>query len=209
MSKNLNLFDDGLKEVTALILIHFDSYGELGMSKELDDIRWSKLKEFLFEKDKETMQDMIIVSSNLGDSIKLQQLKEEVAPGSRHNRLHEYDWIELPKRNRNTTQINSIDLIKALAGKLNYKITNVLMAGQNISGCVWNSLDYSALRWLHRHIPVTIILSMCGDYETSGTGPLKYINSFARLYQKIQVSGNTNIIQLVSDLKHIDLRKKL
>jgi len=205
MSNNLNLFEVEPKYVTALILIHFDSCGELSMSKELDDIRWSKLKELLFEN---RIEDMIIVSNHLGDSIKLQQLKAEVTPGDRTSDKFEYDWIELPKRDNNTTQINSIDLIQILAGKLNCKITNVLIAGQNLSGCVWNSLDYSALRWLHRQIPVTILLSMCGDYETSGTGPLKYINSFATLYRKIQQSGHTNIIKLVSDFTHIDLPKR-
>ena len=205
MSNNLNLFEVEPKYVTALILIHFDSCGELSMSKELDDIRWSKLKELLFEN---RIEDMIIVSNHLGDSIKLQQLKAEVTPGDRTSDKFEYDWIELPKRDNNTTQINSIDLIQILAGKLNCKITNVLIAGQNLSGCVWNSLDYSALRWLHRQIPVTILLSMCGDYETSGVGPLKYINSFARLYNGIQQSGHMNIIKLVSDFKRINLPKR-
>ena len=69
MSNNLNLFEVEPKYVTALILIHFDSCGELSMSKELDDIRWSKLKELLFEN---RIEDMIIVSNHLGDSIKLQ-----------------------------------------------------------------------------------------------------------------------------------------
>ena len=58
-----------------------------------------------------------------------------------------------------------IDWIKFEAGNVHgCNIVNILATGQNLSGCVWNSLDYSALSWAKRGHLVQIILSMCGDY---------------------------------------------
>ena len=49
-----------LKEVTALLLIHFDKHNNFSMDKDLDNMRFSKLKEIIFE---HPVRDMIIVSN--------------------------------------------------------------------------------------------------------------------------------------------------
>ena len=37
-----------LKDVTALLLIHFETHGAIAMNEELDNMRFSKLKELVF-----------------------------------------------------------------------------------------------------------------------------------------------------------------
>ena len=44
---------------------------------------------------------------------------------------------------------------------------------------------------------------MCGDYEVSGVGPLKYMKSFANLYKEIKKAGQWSNIDLVCDIDDI------
>ena len=82
-------------------------------------------------------------------------------------------------------------------------IKNVIVAGQNLPGCIFKTLDHSALRWAEQGHYVQIVLSMCGDYEVSGVGPERYMNSFASLYKQIKKSGQWANIDLVSEMKDI------
>ena len=50
-----------LKDVTALLLIHFETHGAIAMNEELDNMRFSKLKELVFE---HPIKDMIIIADN-------------------------------------------------------------------------------------------------------------------------------------------------
>ena len=86
---------------------------------------------------------------------------------------------------------------------INYKINNILATGQNLAGCVWNTLDYSALAWAKRGHYVQIILSMCGDYELPGIGAEKYMKMFSHLYHKLRQSGQVYNIGIVSDIDNI------
>tara|TARA_B100000902_G_scaffold366125_1_gene387649 strand:- start:1104 stop:1730 length:627 start_codon:yes stop_codon:yes gene_type:complete len=189
-----------LKEVTALLLIHFDKYPNLSMDKDLDDMRFSKLREIIFE---HPVRDMIIVSNRLDPKLtpRLYELRTELQGIKRG---YTYDWIELPPNEEGLTpQQDLIDWIKFEAGKLNYKINNILATGQNLAGCVWNTLDYSALAWAKRGHYVQIILTMCGDYELPGIGAEKYMKMFSHLYHKLKQSGQVYNIGIVSDIDNI------
>ena len=199
-----------LKDVTALLLIHFETHGAIAMNEELDNMRFSKLKELVFE---HPIKDMIIISEKLNphNHPRLTQLKKQITSDynprllkhPRKKLANRYVWIELPENGLTPTQ-DFIDWIKFEAGNVHgCNIVNILATGQNLSGCVWNSLDYSALSWAKRGHLVQIILSMCGDYEVSGTGIEKYMKSFAQLYQKIRFSGNIQNIGLVADIDNI------
>ena len=199
-----------LKDVTALLLIHFETHGAIAMNEELDNMRFSKLKELVFE---HPIKDMIIISEKLNphNHPRLTQLKKQITSDynprllkhPRKKLANRYVWIELTENGLTPTQ-DFIDWIKFEAGNVHgCNIVNILATGQNLSGCVWNSLDYSALSWAKRGHLVQIILSMCGDYEMSGTGIEKYMKSFAQLYQKIRFSGNIQNIGLVADIDNI------
>tara|TARA_B100000287_G_C20489606_1_gene724553 strand:+ start:206 stop:841 length:636 start_codon:yes stop_codon:yes gene_type:complete len=192
-----------LKEVTALLLIHFEHYPDLSMDKDLDNMRFNKLKELISE---HPIEDMIIISEHLKPELqpRLCQLKAqlETMEKGQTSDFPKYDWIELPPVGL-TPQQDLIEWIKFEAGKLGCKINNVLATGQNLAGCVWNTKDYSALAWSKKGHLVQIILSMCGDYELPGTGAEKYMKMFSLLYHKIRKSGHIHNIELISDMDSI------
>ena len=186
-----------LKPATGVILIDFEGNQLLG-EKELNDLRFSKLKELIFE---HPIKDMVILSQDFQESgthTRMMELKDEVKD--------RYCWLELPDKWADYDKdnpLNSIAWIKKEAKKAGWEIKNVILAGQNLSGCVWKTLDYSALRWAEQGHNVQIVLSMCGDYEIAGVGPEKYMKSFALLYQKIKKSGQWAMIDIISDIKEI------
>jgi hypothetical protein len=182
-----------MKKRTAVVLIHFEINNKLAMNKELDELRFSKLKELIFE---HPIYDtgMFIISENLKThhSPRMLQLKHEV-----DNEMPQSYWHELDDN------VKSIEDIKKEAAKAGYEIGNVIIAGQNLAGCVLRSLDYSAFKWANQGHNAQIVLSMCGDYEISGIGPLKYMNSFSSLYSQVKKSGMIDKIDIVSDIDNI------
>jgi hypothetical protein len=195
-----------LKTCTLLNLIDFESHNLLSGDRALNDLRFSKLKQLLFETPK--FDDLCIVTENLdeyGYNTRMNELFTEV-----NNR---YYWLELPNFNEGYDRFNkenpfnSIKFIKKEFKILGAEIKNVIVAGQNLPGCVFKSLDHSALRWAEQGHHVQIVLSMCGDYEVSGVGPEKYMNSFANLYKQIKKSGQWANIDLVSEIKDIKFFK--
>ena len=109
-----------MKKRTAVVLIHFEINNKLAMNKELDELRFSKLKELIFE---HPIYDtgMFIISENLktNHSPRMLQLKHEV-----DNEMPQSYWHELDDN------VKSIEDIKKEAAKAGYEIGNVIIAGQ-------------------------------------------------------------------------------
>jgi adenylate kinase family enzyme len=192
-----------LKTCTLLNLIDFEGNSLLSGDTALNNLRFSKLKKLLFETKFETkLPDLCIVSENLneyGYMTKMNELKYEIKD--------RYNWLELPDTSDwkfdKANPFNSIKYIKKEFEGLGIGIKNVIVAGQNLPGCIFKTLDHSALRWAEQGHYVQIVLSMCGDYEVSGVGPERYMNSFASLYKQIKKSGQWANIDLVSEMKDI------
>jgi hypothetical protein len=186
-----------LKKVTLLNLIDFEGNTSLARDKELEDLRFSTLKRLLFE---HPCEDLCIISENLDEkapnAYNLNIIYEEVKG------RYDWKWLDWDSKYKNGNS-NSIESIKnkfKLEGK---EIQNVLVAGQNLPGCVFKTLDHSALRWVEQGHYTQIILSMCGDYEVSGLRPEKYMKSFANLYQKIKRSGQWANLDLICDIDDV------
>ena len=186
---------------TLLNLIDFEGNSLLSGDTALNELRFSRLKQLLFETPR--FDDLCIVSEHLdeyGYDSRMNELKYEVKD--------RYCWIELPDTSdwkfNKENPFNSIKYIKKEFESLGFGIKNVIVAGQNLPGCVFKTLDHSALRWAEQGHNVQIVLSMCGDYEVSGIGPEKYMNSFANLYKRIKKSGqwaNIDVVSEISDIK--------
>tara|TARA_B100000902_G_scaffold101492_1_gene103813 strand:- start:237 stop:869 length:633 start_codon:yes stop_codon:yes gene_type:complete len=180
---------------TLLVLIHFDGNGDLLNDKELNDLRFSTLKKLLFEHASKE-HGLLIVSDPIHNDRKvtyrlkntLRQLKAQ------QNEINYTEWLEVPEKE------TDIKWIKKQFEEKGYNVKNVILCGMNTAGCVLGTLDYSALRWAEQGHYTQILLSACGDYEASGVGPERYMNSFTNLYKKIKESGQMAMIDLVTDV---------
>ena len=196
-----------LEEKTLLVLIHFDGNADLLNDKELNDLRFSTLKKILFEHASQE-HGLLIVSEIIDDVTDpmyndrnmLRQLKAQV------NEINFTQWLEVPNPDKIDIQNNKLKIevnlkwIKDKFEQKGYKVKNVIVCGMNTAGCVLGTLDYSALRWAEQGHYTQILLPACGDYETSGVGPERYMNSFTNLYRKIKESGQWSMIDLVTDV---------
>ena len=197
-----------LEEKTLLVLIHFDGNADLLNDKELNDLRFSTLKKILFEHASQE-HGLLIVSDQIDDQDvtdpmyndrnMLRQLKAQV------NEINFTQWLEVPNpdkidRHNKFLEPTNIKWIKDQFEQKGYKVKNVIVCGMNTAGCVLGTLDYSALRWAEQGHYTQILLPACGDYETSGVGPERYMNSFTDLYRKIKKSGQWSMIDLVTDV---------
>jgi hypothetical protein len=182
------------KQVTLLNLIDFEGNGLLSDNKDLDQLRFSTLKRLLFE---HPCEDLCILSENLDEkphATRILELYEEVKD------RYDWQWLEWDNKYRNGDPNSIKEIKKKYKGK---EIKNVIVVGQNLPGCVFKTLDHSALRWAQQGHYTQIVLSMCGDYEVSGVGPLKYMKSFANLYKEIKKAGQWSNIDLVCDIDDI------
>lgn len=182
------------KQVTLLNLIDFEGNELLSDNKDLDQLRFSTLKRLLFE---HPCEDLCILSENLDEkphATRILELYEEVKD------RYDWQWLEWHNKYRNGDPNSIKEIKKKYKGK---EIKNVIVAGQNLPGCVFKTLDHSALRWAQQGHYTQIVLSMCGDYEVSGVGPLKYMKSFANLYKEIKKAGQWSNIDLVCDIDDI------
>jgi hypothetical protein len=182
------------KQVTLLNLIDFEGNELLSDNKDLDQLRFSTLKRLLFE---HPCEDLCILSENLDEkphATRILELYEEVRD------RYDWQWLEWHNKYRNGDPNSIKEIKKKYKGK---EIKNVIVAGQNLPGCVFKTLDHSALRWAQQGHYTQIVLSMCGDYEVSGVGPLKYMKSFANLYKEIKKTGQWSNIDLVCDIDDI------
>lgn len=182
------------KQVTLLNLIDFEGNELLSDNKDLDQLRFSTLKRLLFE---HPCEDLCILSENLDEkphATRILELYEEVKD------RYDWQWLEWHNKYRNGDPNSIKEIKKKYKGK---EIKNVIVAGQNLPGCVFKTLDHSALRWAQQGHYTQIVLSMCGDYEVSGVGPLKYMKSFANLYKEIKKTGQWSNIDLVCDIDDI------
>lgn len=182
------------KQVTLLNLIDFEGNQLLSDNKDLDQLRFSTLKRLLFE---HPCEDLCILSENLHEkphATRILELYEEVKD------RYDWQWLEWHNKYRNGDPNSIKEIKKKYKGK---EIKNVIVAGQNLPGCVFKTLDHSALRWAQQGHYTQIVLSMCGDYEVSGVGPLKYMKSFANLYKEIKKAGQWSNIDLVCDIDDI------
>jgi len=182
------------KQVTLLNLIDFEGNELLSDNKDLDQLRFSTLKRLLFE---HPCEDLCILSENLDEkphATRILELYEEVRD------RYDWQWLEWHNKYRNGDPNSIKEIKKKYKGK---EIKNVIVAGQNLPGCVFKTLDHSALRWAQQGHYTQIVLSMCGDYEVSGVGPLKYMKSFANLYKEIKKAGQWSNIDLVCDIDDI------
>lgn len=182
------------KQVTLLNLIDFEGNQLLSDNKDLDQLRFSTLKRLLFE---HPCEDLCILSENLDEkphATRILELYEEVKD------RYDWQWLEWHNKYRNGDPNSIKEIKKKYKGK---EIKNVIVAGQNLPGCVFKTLDHSALRWAQQGHYTQIVLSMCGDYEVSGVGPLKYMKSFANLYKEIKKAGQWSNIDLVCDIDDI------
>jgi len=182
------------KQVTLLNLIDFEGNGLLSDNKDLDQLRFSTLKRLLFE---HPCEDLCILSENLDEkphATRILELYEEVKD------RYDWQWLEWDNKYKNGDPNSIKEIKKKYKGK---EIKNVIVVGQNLPGCVFKTLDHSALRWAQQGHYTQIVLSMCGDYEVSGVGPLKYMKSFANLYKEIKKAGQWSNIDLVCDIDDI------
>lgn len=182
------------KQVTLLNLIDFEGNELLSDNKDLDQLRFSTLKRLLFE---HPCEDLCILSENLDEkpyATRIVELYEEVKD------RYDWQWLEWHNKYKNGDPNSIKEIKKKYKGK---EIKNVIVAGQNLPGCVFKTLDHSALRWAQQGHYTQIVLSMCGDYEVSGVGPLKYMKSFATLYKEIKKAGQWSNIDLVCDIDDI------
>tara|TARA_Y100000389_G_scaffold8019_1_gene7652 strand:+ start:8437 stop:9063 length:627 start_codon:yes stop_codon:yes gene_type:complete len=182
------------KQVTLLNLIDFEGNELLSDNKDLDQLRFSTLKRLLFE---HPCEDLCILSENLDEkphATRTLELYEEVKD------RYDWQWLEWDNKYRNGDPNSIKEIKKKYKGK---EIKNVIVVGQNLPGCVFKTLDHSALRWAQQGHYTQIVLSMCGDYEVSGVGPLKYMKSFANLYKQIKKAGQWSNIDLVCDIDDI------
>ena len=182
------------KQVTLLNLIDFEGNELLSDNKDLDQLRFSTLKRLLFE---HPCEDLCILSENLDEkphATRILELYEEVRD------RYDWQWLEWHNKYRNGDPNSIKEIKKKYKGK---EIKNVIVVGQNLPGCVFKTLDHSALRWAQQGHYTQIVLSMCGDYEVSGVGPLKYMKSFANLYKEIKKAGQWSNIDLVCDIDDI------
>ena len=122
-----------LKKVTLLNLIDFEGNSFLNRDKELEDLRFSTLKRLLFE---HPCEDLCIISENLDEKVpnayNLNVIYEEVKG------RYDWKWLDWDSKYKNGN-LNSIVSIKnkfKLEGK---EIQNVLVAGQNLAGCVFKT----------------------------------------------------------------------
>ena len=197
-----------LEEKTLLVLIHFDGNADLLNDKELNDLRFSTLKKILFEHASQE-HGLLIVSDQIDDQDvtdpmyndrnMLRQLKAQV------KRTVLTQWLEVPNPDKiddhnKISEPTNIKWIKKQFEQKGYKVKNVIMCGMNTAGCVLTTLDYSALRWAEQGHYTQILLPACGDYETSGVGPERYMKSFTDLYRGIKKSGHWSMIDLVTDV---------
>ena len=197
-----------LEEKTLLVLIHFNDNSDLLNDKALNQLRLSTLKKLLFEHPSNE-HGLLIVSEEIeerdssdplyNDRIIMRQIK------SNQQSSNFTQWLELTSPDKidihnKFLEPTNIKWIKDKFEQKGYKVKNVIVCGMNTAGCVLGTLDYSALRWAEQGHYTQILLPACGDYETSGVGPERYMNSFTNLYRKIKESGQWSMIDLVTDV---------
>ena len=197
-----------LEEKTLLVLIHFNDNSDLLNDKALNQLRLSTLKKLLFEHPSNE-HGLLIVSEEIeerdssdplyNDRIIMRQIK------SNQQSSNFTQWLELTSPDKidihnKFLEPTNIKWIKDQFEQKGYKVKNVIICGMNTAGCVLGTLDYSALRWAEQGHYTQILLPACGDYETSGVGPERYMNSFTNLYRKIKESGQWSMIDLVTDV---------
>ena len=155
-------------------------------------MRFSYLKELLFS---HPARSLLIVSDHQPRNYRLRALLNEVDDKHRNNNTHTI--VNIPAIKTTMEDINNI------ATEKGFNIENVHIAGSNTSGCVFDSLPYSAKNWAEAGHFTQIILPMCGDAEIHGVGPEKYMRSFANLYNKIKQGGVFRTVEIIGDLKRV------
>ncbi len=177
---------------TLLLLIEFEGVPDLQNDKELDDLRFSYLKELVFA---HPAKSLLIVSDHHPRNYRLRALFNELKDEGRFKLSH--TLVNIPSIKTTMEEINNI------AHEKGFNIENVLVAGCNTSGCVFDSLPYSAKWWAKAGHFTQIILPMCGDYEVNGVGPEKYMKSFANLHNKIKQASVFRNTEVIADLSRV------
>ncbi len=189
-----------MEDKTLLLLIDFEGVPQLADDPILEEIRYSHLKKLLFTF---PAKSLFIVTDSQPWKKKVHELSIELTTGQR---AHSHTWHTLNDEDCWPSATNKVDVnyIKAIAReKYKFDIQNVVVAGNNLAGCVYKAKPYSAKYWAKEGHFTQIILPMCGDYETFGIGPEKYMRSFAMLYKNIRDDNLSKLIEVIYDMNRM------
>ena len=176
------------KDKTLLLLIEFEGVPEAQADNLLDEIRYSYLKRLLFE---HPATSLLILSDHRRANTIIAAILDHLQDS---RRTHTHSIVNI------TPIKTTMEDIYSIADVQGYNIQNVIVAGCNTTGCVFESMPYSAVKWAQAGHFVQIVLPMCGDADIHGIGPEKYIRSFARLYKKIKKANVFKNVEIVSEL---------
>ena len=186
-----------MKDKTLLLLIDFHGHPVLG-DDYTNELRYSTLHGLLQDE-----KDMIVISNHQ------QGYPRDRCPNKIEELYRMYTiegihkWTRIDADRKPEWSIREIENL--FANRL-HNISNVILGGTNLAGCVLRSKPYSAIHWAKRGYHTQIFLPLCVEYQLPGVNQAdRHSHATSVMYNVIREEKLFDKIDLVRNSKQLKI----